>query len=63
MNDLDREGIVFFCANIGKVNIREFGNLVGCKVLGDLKDLVRDTFWGRSAVGKVILDTEIFVWS
>lgn len=63
MDDLDREGSIFLCTNIGKVNIRELDNLVGREVLGGLKDLVRDALWSRSAVGKVVLDAEIFGWS
>jgi hypothetical protein len=62
MDDLDREWTVFLCADIGKVNVREFGNLVGCEVLGSFEYLVRNTLWGWSAVGKVVLDAEIFGW-
>jgi len=63
MDDFDREGTIFLCANVGKVNLREFGDLVGREVLRSLKDLVRDTLWGWSTVGKIVLDTKVLVWS
>jgi hypothetical protein len=59
VNDLDLEGSVGVRADIGNINVGDRGNLVGGEGLGGLVDLVGDRLRGRTAVGQVVLDTEV----
>lgn len=63
MDDLHLKVPVSLCADCGKINIWDVGNLVGGEVLGSLVDLVRDAFRSRGTVGEVVLDSKIFVWA
>lgn len=61
MDDLDLEVADLLCANRAQVNIGDVGDLVRGEGLGGLVDLVGDALGSWCAVGKVVLDTEIFL--
>ena len=63
MDDLDLERPVGLGTDGDEIDVLDIGDLVGLEGLGRLEDLVGNTLWGGSAIGKVVLDTEIFIWA
>lgn len=63
VDDLDLEGAVGASADRGDVDLGDVGDFVGGQGFGDLEDAVRDGLWGWTAVGEVVLDTEVVLWA
>jgi hypothetical protein len=63
VNNLNLEGTVGLGANVGGVNIGNFGDLVGGKGLGGFEDLVGDGLGSGGTVAQVVLDTKIGIGS
>lgn len=61
VDNLDLEVAVGLGTNIGDVDIRNVGNLVGSQSLGELVNLVGNGLGGRATVGEVVLDTEVIL--
>lgn len=61
VHDLNFQRTDFLRSNLREVDIWDIHDLIRRERLGGLVDLVRDALWSRSAVGEIVLDTEIFI--
>lgn len=63
VNDLDFQVSVCLCANCSDIDFWNVGDLVLRERFRSSVDLVGDGLWSGSAIGKIVLDTEIVLWT
>ena len=59
VNNFDLERAIRLGADGAEVDIRDIGDLVGGQGFGNTVDLIRDTFWCRCAVCKIVFDAKV----